>query len=143
MSNPGPGKTSLFLMELLVSLAVFALAAALCVQCFVYAHLSAEETGQLDQAVILAENGAELIRAGGLDLAQATLGGGRPSHEELRCWYDESWQACGEAEASYTLSLTLVAAGPWLDEGASRVYHSHSGEEIFSLPVARPGGERP
>ena len=56
-------KASLFLMEQLVMLLVFALAAALCLGVFVRADRISEETHQRDQAVILACNAAELLKS--------------------------------------------------------------------------------
>ena len=55
-------KASLFLMEQLVMLLVFALAAALCLSIFVRADRFSEETHQRDRAVILACNAAELLK---------------------------------------------------------------------------------
>ena len=57
-------KASLFLMEKLVMVLVFALAAALCLQVFLRADQISRETARRDEAVILAQNGAELLKAG-------------------------------------------------------------------------------
>lgn len=64
-------KASLLLMEQLVMILVFALAAALCLQVFVKAGEISEETEHLDRAVILARNGAELLKATSGDCAAA------------------------------------------------------------------------
>ena len=61
-------KTSLLLMEQLVMILVFALAAALCLQAFAQAKVISEETARYDQAVTLARNAAELLKATGGDL---------------------------------------------------------------------------
>lgn len=57
-------KTSLFLIELLVMVLVFALCAALCIQIFVRAEEISLETERRDDALILARNAAELLRSG-------------------------------------------------------------------------------
>ena len=57
-------KTSLLLMEQLVMILVFALCAALCLQCFVAADRISGETGLRDDAVLLAQNTAEALKAG-------------------------------------------------------------------------------
>ena len=59
------GKASLLLMEQLVMILVFALAAALCLQTFAQANIISEETARRDQAVTLAQNAAELLKATG------------------------------------------------------------------------------
>lgn len=56
-------KASLLLMEQLVMILVFALAAALCLQIFVKAEAISAETACRDQAVVLARNTAELLKA--------------------------------------------------------------------------------
>lgn len=65
------GKTSLVLMEVLVMVLVFSLAAAACLRCFVWADRTAEETQQKDQAVILAQNAAEAVKICGGDIPAA------------------------------------------------------------------------
>ncbi len=65
-------KTSLLLMEQLMMILVFSLAAALCLQVFAKAHEISQETARQDQAVILARNAAEVLKAtdGDLDAAE-------------------------------------------------------------------------
>ena len=67
-------KASLQLMELLVMILVFAAAAALCLQLFAKAEEISVETGRRDQAVVLARNGAELLKAVGDPEAAEALG---------------------------------------------------------------------
>ena len=56
-------KTSLLLMEQLVMVLVFALAAALCLNAFVAADRISQETARRDEAVLLAQNAAEILKA--------------------------------------------------------------------------------
>lgn len=56
-------KASLLLMEQLVMILVFAIAAALCLQVFAKAEAISTENARRDQAVILARNAAELLKA--------------------------------------------------------------------------------
>ena len=67
-------KASLLLMEQLVMLLVFALAAALCLQAFAKAEVISAETARRDRAVVLARNAAELLKAGERE-AVGELGG--------------------------------------------------------------------
>ena len=57
-------KASLSLMEILVMVLIFALAAALCLQIFAKARTISLETARQDEAVLLAQNGAELLKSG-------------------------------------------------------------------------------
>ena len=58
-------RASLVLMEQLAMVLVFALAAALCLQGFVRADETACRTARRDEAVVIAQNAAELLKAGG------------------------------------------------------------------------------
>ena len=64
-------KASLLLMEQLVMILVFALAAALCLEAFAKAEMISAETHRRDRAVVLARNAAELLKAGEWDAAEA------------------------------------------------------------------------
>lgn len=70
-------RSTLVLMEMLVMLLVFALASAVCLQIFVAADRVSRRTQQQDHAVLLAQNGAELLKSQKGDLAQTAekLGG--------------------------------------------------------------------
>lgn len=54
-------KSSLFLMEMIIVILFFSLAASVCLQIFVKAHLYGRDTEELNTAVLLAENAGELF----------------------------------------------------------------------------------
>lgn len=58
-------KASLVLMEQLVMVLVFALAAALCLRIFVQARNVSVETFRRDEAVTIAQNAAQVLKATG------------------------------------------------------------------------------
>ena len=70
-------KSTLTLMELLIMLLVFALAAALCLQAFAGASRISKNTAALDRAVTEVQNTAELLKscAGDYEKAAALWGG--------------------------------------------------------------------
>lgn len=57
-------KASLSLMEQLMMVLVFALCAALCLRVFAGARQISEETARCDDAVVIAQNAAEMLKAG-------------------------------------------------------------------------------
>ena len=67
-------KAPLPIMEQLVMILVFALAAALCLEVFAKAEVLSTETLRRDQGVVLARNAAELLKSGREEAAEA-LGG--------------------------------------------------------------------
>ena len=101
-------KSTLFLMEQLIAILVFALCAAACVQTFVTSYLMVVESKDRNNALIIAESYAESYKAfrGNLEEMSTVLGRTVPSNDrELIVYYDEKWQPCEEEEAVYTLSL--------------------------------------
>ena len=64
-------KASLLLMEQLVMVLVFSLAAALCLSVFVKADQISRETVHRDEAVLLAQNAAQVLKATSGDVEQA------------------------------------------------------------------------
>ena len=56
-------KSSLFLMELIISILFFSIASAVCIQLFVKAHLLNVRTQEQNQTVVWSQNLAELWRA--------------------------------------------------------------------------------
>lgn len=70
-------RATLFLMELLIMVLVFALAAAACLQGFALAVNTAEQTHNRDLAVVMARSGAEALKSSKGDLARTAriLGG--------------------------------------------------------------------
>lgn len=57
-------RASLVLMEQLLMVLVFALTAAVCLQAFVKADEISAQTARQDAAVVMAQNAAELLKAG-------------------------------------------------------------------------------
>lgn len=103
-------KASLFLMEQLVMLLVFSLAAAVCLGIFVRADKISVQTGQRDEAVMLAQNTAEVLKyTGDVRTAQALA--------------DES---------EFTLEIREEDSGiPGLCQ--AQIVVCYDGREIFSL----------
>ena len=56
-------KAPLALIELVIMVLIFALAAALCLQAFVWSHQQSETMALRDEAVLAVQNGAELIKS--------------------------------------------------------------------------------
>ena len=77
-------KSTLTVMELLIMLLVFALAAALCLQAFAGAHSISSGAADLDRAILEAQNAAETLKgcAGNYEKAAALHGG---------CWEGTCW----------------------------------------------------
>jgi len=85
-------KAPLALMEQMVMLLVFALAAALCLKGFLWSEQTGRELAARDQALIHVQNAAEQIKHCRGDLERAAQGKGTLESGLWQIGYDEAWQ---------------------------------------------------
>ena len=108
------------LIEQILMIAVFAIAAAICIGCFASARKISLETEMTDRAVILAQNTAENIKLEGLYEAKSTT-------------YDDELRP-SEDNIKYT-----VICEPIEDEdeflGSARIYVVSDEKTLFELTV--------
>lgn len=86
------GKTALTFIEQSIMLLILALAAALCLQAFVWADAHSRRNIARDQALIQLQSAAEVLKANNGDYTAAadTYGGTANDGQWLICW-DENW----------------------------------------------------
>lgn len=119
-------KASLTLMEQLIMVLVFALAAAICLRAFVSADRISQETAARDKAVYLAQNGAETIKACGGDFAEAAEHlGGEETENGLTVRYNDGFSL--EVQEIFTQI-------PGLGQAEVRVIWDN--QALFSLTAA-------
>ena len=128
-------KTPLALMEQLVMVLVFALAAALCVQVFVLSDQTSRRNEERDRALLEAQNAAEALKSGDEDyfaaLSAVTGDGG---------WsisYDEDWRSMTDADAA-AYHMLIFPADSGLDYlwAAQIQVYTADGDLLADLPVA-------
>ena len=138
-------KAPLLLMEQMVMLVVFALAAALCVQAFVRSDAASARNEARDEAVVLCQNAAETIRHSGGNFNEAAekLGLEFGQGSTMGRYYDENWQpidfnACGMGAppAAYSLNIHGVLDVPAGVGKASVSVSEVDGEVLFESEVA-------
>ena len=105
-------KAPLTMMELMVMTVVFALCAALCLQAFVESDRLSRRAQARDQAVVLCQSVAEMIRHNGGDLksAMTQVNGTEPVQRDGFGWfegYDENWQIFSDGDRPVSSSYTL------------------------------------
>ena len=135
--------STLFLMEQLIVVAVFAICAAACVRIMTASYYLATDTRDISNAIEVAENCAERYKAVSGDIAKtAELLGGNSFHIDgasiAFVYYDKDWRICNQADAFYKLSLTSGASpagSPTLLQSELMVERL-TGEVIISFPVA-------
>ena len=131
-------KAPLALIEQMVMILVFALAAALCLRAFAGADGLSEEKELRDRALTEGQSMAELAKACSGDLSRAAgLYGGEWDGTDWTCLFDGDWNQTGvEAEAFCRLEVTPQPGEEGLGRALVTAWAPGEGEPIFSFPVA-------
>lgn len=139
-------KAPLILMEQMVMLLVFALAAALCLQAFVKSDEASDYSGQRDRAVTLCQDAAEVIRHSGGDPEHAlsraaelldTPYNGYSEAYPLQINYNGDWTRSESREYAYCLrACGLESEVPGLCRALVKVSDSSDTRTLFELEVA-------
>ena len=105
-----PTRSGLFTIELLISVGVFSLCAAICVGLFVRSEVMSQDSANLNRAVTEARSAAECFKAAGGDMEDtARLTGGEITEGTLFLEYDENWNKL-EPGTVGTFELTMQPA---------------------------------
>lgn len=134
-----PSSSRMLLIELIVNLSLFALAALVCLQLFVQAHIKSQASQDLAQATLRAQSLAETVMAQGGDLqrVQAQLGG-TLSGQTLRLSYDKAGQPAA-GPAALTLQLDVQVDGSGLLTG--RITAASDNRQLLDWTIRRYLGE--
>ena len=127
-------KAPLLLIELCVMLLVLALAAALCLQAFVWADSRSDRYARRDQADIRLQSAAEILKECGGEFEEAAaLYGGSAGEDGWTVLYDENWQQTSE-KSCYVLTAVPVSTGT-AGLGAATVKIEYDGEILTEVKV--------
>ena len=137
-------RAPLTLMEQMVMLLVFALAAALCLQAFVKSDEISRRGEARDRAAVLCQNAAEAVLSAGGDLEKAAGKLGVPypygtcAGEEplLSAHYREDWTLSDTRDFAYRLSVRPVDSGVSGLGKASVCVTEGDGSTLFALDIA-------
>ena len=114
MNDAGRSRSSLFLMEMIVTILFFSLAATVCVKCFVSAHMMGKETYELNHAIAIATGYAEVMRgtAGDIDSIMEVFPYAIKGDDSyIMLFYDEEFNPCEAERAVYAGDVTLTPNG--------------------------------
>jgi len=139
-------KSTLFLIEQLIVIAVFAICAAACVSIMTTAFFFTNDSASKSNAIIRAESAAELFKATGGDFTtmSETLGGLATQDENtgavITVFYDSLWNIDNGLRVSYVLRLAIdppSQSGSDYSIVTGEVSISrYSGEELISFQLA-------
>jgi len=145
-------KSTLFLIEQLIVIAVFAICAVACISILTAAYFNSIESNGTSNAIHKAESAAEVFKATGGDLfmtadilgGTADVGGlGHSGAVYATVYYNSAWQIADESDASYV--LRIAAAGTSHTElsfiltSGELTVERITGEELVSLTLAARG----
>ncbi|MCL2663530.1 MAG: type II secretion system GspH family protein [Oscillospiraceae bacterium] len=142
-------KSTLFLIEQLIVIAVFAICAAACISILTAAFFNATDAQAAGNAILKAETAAELYKATGGDiyLIAEFLGGvvetvenSHPGAVHAAVYYNQAWQISNEATAVFVLRIystgtSYASHGIRLESGGITV-GKITGELFVDFPLA-------
>ena len=128
--------SKLFLTELMLSIFLFSVITAVCVQLFAESYTMSRRSENLTQAVNAAANVAECYNVWDLEQESwsAFFPHGSWNGETWQLFYDETWQPC-EENGQYLLEMKLVKEDVFLK--AHITVTDNQGDELYSLMTKR------
>ena len=132
-------KTSLFLMELIITILLFAACGAVCVRLFVTSYVMTQDTVELNEAVSIAQGFAEVMRGTDGDIDSVlehypdAVRGGDGFFE---VFYDENFEICGYENASYVSDVTMTPNGA-IQNMEVRVVRLRDYKDIYTLDATK------
>ena len=131
MNKQPTRRSSLFLMELIIAILFFILAATVCVRFFVKSYTLEQESQKLNHAVNAATSVAEIFRnqEQPFSLLTEEYPYGESSDHSYRIYYDKTWTLCSSADAAYTVVLqtaetdTFIIGDIIVTDNENAIYH--------------------
>ena len=137
-------RSGLFAIELLITIGVFSLCAAISIGLFVQAEIISRDSSDLNFAINAARSVSEVFKASEGDLEETLrvldthdIAQGEGDEEFLFLYHDEAWQPCGEQESTFHMGLlkTSVDGVP----AAEVSVYGRDGERLTGWTVASLG----
>ena len=129
-------KAPLAMMEQLVMVLVFALAAALCLQTFVLSGKISKKTEAKNRAVTEVQNAAEIMKNGGFSKYLERYAP-KQTEDESVSFFAKDWQiTVEENQAEYKLTVSYTESVDLSLWQADIAIATVSGEELIRIPVA-------
>lgn len=99
--------SSLLLMEMIISILIFIVCGAICVQLFTKAHTLNVDTTELNHAVVLSESAAELYRNYNSDMEKVKeyYPLGTEKNDGYGVFFDKNFEQCEEENAEYLMQF--------------------------------------
>lgn len=129
-------KSMLVMIEHIVMLLVFALAATVCVRMFVLSDNLSRKYEATDRAVQVTQNAAEMMKKNGPAWFTEQSGVLHTEEDTWAVFFDEKWNATGAETMVYALVAKVSENTDKSLWRAELIAMTAAGEELFRLPVA-------
>lgn len=129
-------KSTVVMIEHIVMLLVFALAATVCVRMFVLSEKLSRKYEATDQAVLVAQNAAEILKKNGIAGFAGEPGAAQMEENRWVIVYDSEWKVTEKGAEKFSMEVCYREEENGLLWRAEIVVLTENGEELFRLPVA-------
>lgn len=131
-------RAPLVLMEQVIMVLVFAMAAAFCVQAFALSGKTSRALEKRDHAMNVSQTLAETVKACEGDLKQVqNVLGGEIQKDGVALFYNADWEPVPEKGAAvYQAAFVEEEKQQFCRKGQVTVEECESGKELYSLPAA-------
>lgn len=127
-------KAPLSVLEQVLMLLIFALAAAVCLRGFAWADSTSQRNRSCDLATVQAQNAAAILQNNGGDLAAAAeIMGGRAEETRWSIHYDDQWTQTDTAE-TFTLLVSIRPSLPLM--GTAQITVFDDGGQLAELTAS-------
>lgn len=112
--NKSKSRTSLVLMELIISILFFSLASAVCVQLFVNAHITSKKTEELNNAIGITQSITEVMNGtdGSLNSVKDFYKNAEGGNDYFVIYYNENFEETADIDSAlYAADVTISHVG--------------------------------
>ncbi len=138
-ANRSKSKSSLFLMEMIVTLLFFSIASAICAQLFVQAHILSKQANELSKAVAISQSYIEVMRGtnGSMEaMLEQFPNAVRIDSTSFEQYYDDAYCECSDNDAYYVVEITLSPVNAFRIIN-TRVINLETKEIIYELSATK------
>lgn len=131
-------KSTLFLMEMILSILILSLTCTACVQIFAAARNNREKARQYNHIQELTVCAEEVLE--GWDGRNETFTDLLPcsiqTEDTLQYFYDRNWELCEKADVCYTMTIRLETSN--LEKSADLAFTDQKGNSLYQTSIAFP-----
>lgn len=133
-------RSTLFLMELILSIFIFSLTSTVCIRIFVKSHTLEQESINRNHAVTVSTSIAEIFHSQEqpFSLLSKLYPDGSFHANTYTIYYDNHWSLCTQSDCIYKVQLTITRANSFL---IGNISVCNSTEPFYTLKIKKYAGE--